>query len=46
MMMGGGMMGGFGWGLSMLLWTAIVVGLALVIWLWVIKLWRETFRKK
>jgi len=44
-MMGGGMIG-IGWGLSSILWAAIVLGLAFVIWLWVIKLWREVFRRK
>ena len=34
----------FGWG--SLLWDVIVIGLAVLVWLWVIKLWKEVFRKK
>ena len=39
-----GMMG-WGFGLHGLLWFAIVLGLAVLIWLWVIKLWREVRKK-
>ena len=47
-MMGGGMMGPWagGWGFGSVLWTIIVIGLAVLIWLWVIKLWRDLFARK
>jgi len=37
--MGGMMFGG-------ILWIIILLGLAVLIWLWVIKLYRELYRKK
>lgn len=43
MMMGGG---GAGWVLGWLLNLALFVGVLLLVWLWVVKLWRELFRKK
>lgn len=36
---------GYGWGLGFL-GGIIALGLAIVVWLWVIKLWREVFGKK
>ncbi len=45
MNIGYGMMGG-GMGFMGFLWYAIFVGLAVVVWLWVIKLWREVFGRK
>lgn len=35
-----------GWGLGMLLGWLIGIGLFLLVWLWVIKLWREVVQKK
>ena len=43
---GTGMMGSFGWGLGVVLYWLIALGLVLVVWLWVIKLYRELFKKK
>ncbi len=44
---GSGMMGSFGWGFMGLLWWIIAIGLVVLVWLWVIKLWKEvTGRKK
>ena len=48
---GGNMMGGMdswagSWGFGSVLWIIIAIGLAVLVWLWVIKLWREVFRKK
>jgi len=37
--MGGMMLGG-------IIWTIISVGIAVLVWLWVIKLWRELYHKK
>ncbi len=37
---GGGMMGGFG-----ILSTLLALGLVVLVWLWVVKLWREVFGK-
>jgi hypothetical protein len=49
-MMGGVMIGsGMGsWtgGVGSVLWTIIMIGLAVLIWLWIIKLWRELLQKK
>ncbi len=43
---GTGMMWGFGWCLGMILGWLIALGLVLLVWLWVIKLWREVAAKK
>ena len=43
---GTGMMGGVGWGLGMVFGWLIALGLVLLIWLWVIKLWREVVGRK
>ncbi len=43
---GTGMMWGVGWGLGMVLGWLIALGLVLLIWLWVIKLWREVANRK
>ncbi|HLF54466.1 MAG TPA: hypothetical protein VI612_01980 [Candidatus Nanoarchaeia archaeon] len=49
---GGQMMGGYGmmgstiWGFGSVLWTLIFVGLLLVVWLWVFKLWRDLFGRR
>lgn len=37
---------GMGWGIGMLLGWLIGIGLVLLVWLWVIKLWREVAAKK
>jgi len=44
---GTGMMGGsFSWGLWIVFCWLIGLGLVLLVWLWVIKLWREVAAKK
>ena len=48
-MMYGGMMGGWGnYGLNggATLWMIILLGLVVVVWLWVIKLFKEVFKKR
>lgn len=54
-MMGPGMMGGYGgqmmgwsgmWGFTGILWFLIVIGLVILVWLWVIKLWKDVFGRK
>jgi hypothetical protein len=44
---GGQMMGGYGmWGFGSILWTIVLVGLVILVWLWVVKLWKEVFGRK
>jgi len=47
-MIGGGQMMGWSgmWGIGSVLWTLILVGLVLIVWLWVIKLLRNVFGRK
>jgi hypothetical protein len=47
MTQGGQMMGWSGmWTFTSVLWTIILVGLVILVWLWVIKLWRDVFGRK
>ena len=48
---GGSMMGGWmtpfgGWNFGSVLWIIITIGLAVLIWLWIMKLWRDLFGKR
>jgi len=44
---GTGMMGwGFGWVLGIVFCWLIALGLLLLVWLWVIKLWREVVSRR
>ncbi len=53
-MMGPQMMQGSGmpmmwsgmWGFTGILWFLIVLGLVILVWLWVVKLWKDVFRRK
>ncbi|MBS3169658.1 hypothetical protein J4210_04170 [Candidatus Woesearchaeota archaeon] len=42
------MMGGWGmgWGLGMFVGWLLGLGLLVLVWLWVVKLWREVVQKK
>ena len=45
-MMGYGMMDGYGYyGFTGLLFSLLLIGLVILVYLWVAKLWREVFRK-
>ncbi len=48
MMQGGGMpaMWSGMWGFTGILWFLIVLGLVILVWLWVVKLWKEMFGRK
>jgi hypothetical protein len=39
-------MGGYGSPVHTILWTAFSIGLVLLVWLWVFKLWKEVRRMK
>ena len=45
-MVGYGMMGNFGYGYWSFLTTLLVVGLVILVYLWILKLWKEVFGKK
>ena len=42
----GGMMGGAMYGVGSVLMTALWVGVTLLVWLWVVKLWKEVRHMK
>lgn len=44
-MMGGWMMGPV-FGFGGVLYTLLLIGLVVLVWLWVVKVWREVFRKR
>jgi hypothetical protein len=47
-MMGPGMMGGWtnSWSIASILWIILLAGFVVAVWLWVFKLFKETFGKK
>jgi hypothetical protein len=38
---GYGMMGGYGWGFFGLIYTILLVGIIILVYLWIIKLWKS-----